>query len=152
MTSFNTKQCKTWVPFSKSIDKSAVLPNLPFLPRKDADPAHLAHGDTEVVEEAGGTAGVPVHQLLRNLTVKKSRIGLEKPSFLDNSTVVAAIEAHGASGVHLHNSTQIPGLALLPQFLGVGGIQGRIAVALPGEVVEPIAERIAVGVADSVGT
>lgn len=70
---------------------------------------------------------------------------MEEALFLVQGLVVVAVEGEGAPGVHRDGGGGVgERLALGLQLGGVGWVEGRVLVSFAGEVVEPVAEEVAV--------
>jgi hypothetical protein len=139
---------------SELIDEGAVLPDLSLGPGLDVHHAHLHHGRPEDVEEELGRAVEDAEHVGLGRGVRDERgVGLEQAAALDQVAVVVHVEGAEAARVHLHDRRVVrQRLALLSQLRRVHRVQRRVRAAAAGEVVQALAEGVAVGDADRVGT
>lgn len=137
------------------VDEGAVLPDLALGAGLDLDGAHLDHGAREDLEEHLGRRVDHAEDVGLGGGVGDERgVGLEQAPPLEHAAVVAQVEGAEAAGVHLHDRRVVrQRLALEPQLRGVQRVQRRVRVvgpAAPREVVQALAEGVAVGDADRV--
>jgi hypothetical protein len=137
------------------VDEGAVLPDLALGAGLDLDGAHLDHGAREDLEEHLGRRVDHAEDVGLGGGVGDERgVGLEQAPPLEHAAVVAQVEGAEAAGVHLHDRRVVrQRLALEPQLRGVQRVQRRVRVvgpAAPREVVQALAEGVALGDADRV--
>jgi hypothetical protein len=138
------------------VDDGAVLPDLALGAGLHLDGAHLHHGRREHLEEQHGR---PVHHAedvgLGRRVGDQRRVRLEQAPPLEHAPVVAQVEGPEAARVHLHDGGVVRRRRALgpPQVRRVRRIQRRVGIAgaaAAGEVVEALAEGVAVPDADCV--
>ena len=133
-----------------------MLPDLALGAGLDADHAQLRHGPREHLEEHLRRAGHHAGDVgLRGGVGDEGGVGLEEAAAPEEAAVVAQVEGEEAARVHLHDRRVVRRRRALapPQVRRVLRVQRRVRVAgaaLPGEVVQPLAERVAVRDADRV--
>ena len=138
------------------VDDGAVLPDLALGACLDLDGAQLHHGRREHLEEHLGRR---VHHEedvgLGRRVGEQRRVRLEQAPALEHAPVVAQVEGPEAAGVHLDDGGVVRQRLALgpPQVVRVRRVQRRVGVAgaaAAGEVVEALAEGVAVPDADGV--
>ena len=138
------------------VDDGAVLPDLALGACLDLDGAQLHHGRREHLEEKLGRR---VHRAedvgLGRRVGEQRRVRLEQAPALEHAPVVAQVEGPEAAGVHLDDGGVVRQRLALgpPQVVRVRRVQRRVGVAgaaAAGEVVEALAEGVAVPDADGV--
>jgi hypothetical protein len=140
-----------------AVDECAVLPDLALRPGLDLDLAHLHHGPREDLEEELGWPVEGAEDVGLGGGVRDERgVGLEQAAALEQVAVVAHVEGPEAARVHLHDRRVVRRRLALPlaQVRRVHWVQRRVRVAgaaAAGEVVQALAEGVAVGDADRVG-
>lgn len=137
------------------VDEGAVLPDLALGAGLDVDGAHPDHGAREDLEEHLGRRVHHAEDVGLGRGVGDERgVGLEQAPPLEHAPVVAQVEGEEAPRVHLHDRRVVrQRLALPPQRRRVLRVQRRVRVpgnGAPREVVQPLAEGVAVGDADRV--
>ena len=138
------------------VDDGTVLPDLALGACLDLDGAQLHHGRREHLEEHLGRR---VHHEedvgLGRRVGEQRRVRLEQAPVLEHAPVVAQVEGPEAAGVHLDDGGVVRQRLALgpPQVVRVRRVQRRVGVAgaaAAGEVVEALAEGVAVPDADGV--
>ena len=138
------------------VDDGAVLPDLALGACLDLDGAQLHHGRREHLEEKLGRR---VHRAedvgLGRRVGEQRRVRLEQAPVLEHAPVVAQVEGPEAARVHLDDGGVVRQRLALgpPQVVRVRRVQRRVGVAgaaAAGEVVEALAEGVAVPDADGV--
>ena len=138
------------------VDDGAVLPDLALGACLDLDGAQLHHGRREHLEEHLGRR---VHHEedvgLGRRVGEQRRVRLEQAPVLEHAPVVAQVEGPEAARVHLDDGGVVRQRLALgpPQVVRVRRVQRRVGVvgaAAAGEVVEALAEGVAVPDADGV--
>lgn len=137
------------------VDEGAMLPDLALGSGLDLDGAHLDHGAREDLEEELGVVDDAEDVGLGGGVGDERGVGLEQAPPLEHVAVVAQVEGPEAPRVHLGDRRVVrQRLAPLPQLRRVRRVQRRVRVhgarAPPREIVQPLAERVAVGDADRV--
>lgn len=139
-----------------AVDDGAVAPDLPLGAGLDAHHAQPHHGPREHLEEhLGGPFGHALDVGPCRGVRDQGRVRLEQAPALEEAPVVAQVEGQEASRVHLHDRRVVRRRRALcaAEGRGVGGVQRRVRVAgaaAAREVVEPLAEGVAVRDADRV--
>jgi hypothetical protein len=140
-----------------SVDEVAFLSDLALLlAGEHVDGGHLDHGVGEVAEELGGEEprGLALDVRPGGRVGEQRGVGVEEPPAPGHQAVVAGVEAEEAAGVHLVERGVVgeapaPG----PEAGEVGGVERRVDVGEAvgaGEVVEAVAEEVAVRGAEGV--
>lgn len=131
-------------------------PDFPLAPSEDANIAHIDHRNAEVGEELGRWCMGLAENVGPSLwIVKQGGVGLEEPPPFGDQGKVAVVEGEKAAGVHFDQLKSIcrERGALAPQLRHVPPVKGRVGVGTvppAGEVVDPVGDREAVGVPESV--